>query len=159
MITTHTTLLTCSPAHAWQEVQTSRLLTYVTAPLVRFTPVNAPALPTVWADDRYLVQMHLFGWLPFGRQWIVISREIGDTAPGRQHYTLRDNGHGDVVTTWDHRIVLRETADGQTQYTDQVDIQAGLLTPLIWLYAILFYRYRQYRWRQLVARDFCYPPA
>jgi hypothetical protein len=82
MITTQTTLLTCSPARAWQEVQTSRLLTYVTAPLVRFIPVDASVLPVVWAEDRYLVQMHLVGWLPFSRQWSVIAHEIGDATPG-----------------------------------------------------------------------------
>jgi hypothetical protein len=97
MITTQTTLLTCSPSCIWQDVQTSRLLTYVTAPLVRFTPVNAPTLPTVWAEDRYLVQVHLFGWLPFSRQWIVISKDVVDPRLGQQHYALRDNGRGAVA--------------------------------------------------------------
>jgi len=39
---------------------------------------------------------------------------------------------------------------GRCGYTDQIDIQAGILTPPIWLFAHIFYRYRQRRWRHLV---------
>lgn len=156
MIAASATTLNCRPERAWQEVQTSRLLTYITAPLVVFEPVAPTTLPAVWAEGRYLVRMRLFGRLPFGRQWIVITRPRVDTTPGRQHYELRDNGHGDVIATWDHWIIIRETEDGRTHYTDRVEVRAGLLTPFIWAYASLFYRWRQYRWRRLVARGFVY---
>lgn len=159
MIAASATVLNCSPERAWQEVQTPRLLAFVAAPLVVFEPVEPSILPTVWAEERYLVRMRLFGLLPFGAQWIVITKSIIDGTPGRQHYELRDNGHGDVTVTWDHQIILRETADGRTRYTDVVEVKAGLLTPLIWAYASLFYRYRQHRWRQLVERNFVYPPV
>jgi hypothetical protein len=37
-----------------------------------------------------------------------------------------------------------------------ITVQAGLLTPFVWLFANLFYRYRyrQSRWRGLVASRF-----
>lgn len=156
MIAASATMLDCPPERAWQEVQTSRLLAYIAAPLVAFEPVAPPALPERWAEERYLVQMRLFGHIPFGEQWIVITRPVIDTTPGYQHYQLRDNGHGDVIATWDHWIIMRETEDGRTHYTDQVEVRAGLLTPFIWAYASLFYRWRQHRWRRLVARGFVY---
>ena len=68
MIAASATILDCPPERAWQEVQTSRLLTYITSPLVRFVPVDPPTLPAVWSEERYLVQMRLFGLLPFGTQ-------------------------------------------------------------------------------------------
>lgn len=156
MIAASATILNCPPERAWQEVQTSRLLAYITAPLVVFEPVSPPSLPERWAEERYLVRMRLFGRVPFGTQWIVITTPVMDGTAGRQHYELRDNGHGEVIAVWDHRIVLRETEDGRTHYTDQVEVKAGLLTPFIWAYASLFYRYRQHRWRKLVAHDFAY---
>ena len=159
MIAASVTILNCPPERAWQEVQTSRLLTFITAPLVTFVPVDPPALPAVWAEERYLVRMLLFGRVPFGAQWLVITRLVIDATPRRQHYELRDNGYGDVMTTWDHLITMRETEDGLTHYTDQVEIRAGLLTPFIWAYASLFYRYRQHRWRQLVTNNFVYPAS
>lgn len=100
--------------------------------------------------------MRLFGWLPLGTQWVAISTERVDTTPGRQQYILRDNGHGQLAKVWDHIITLRETEDGQTHYTDQVTVRAGLLTPFIWFFASIFYRYRQYRWRRLVQAGFAY---
>jgi hypothetical protein len=156
MIAASATVLDCRPERAWQEVQTSRLLAYITAPLVTFLSIEPPTLPEVWDESSYLVQMRLFGRVPFGTQWIVITRPVIDGTPGRQHYELRDNGHGDVIAVWDHRIILRETEDGRTHYTDRVEVKAGLLTPLIWAYASVFYRYRQHRWRRLVARTFVY---
>lgn len=156
MIAASATILDCPPERAWQELQTSRLLVFITAPLVRFVPVEPAVLPTIWADERYLVRMLLFGKLPFGTQWIVITRQVIATTPGQQHYELRDNGHGNIIATWDHRIIMRETEDGRTHYTDQVEVRAGLLTPFIWAFASLFYRYRQHRWRRLVARGFSY---
>jgi len=39
----------------------------------------------------------------------------------------------------------------RSRYTDHVDISAGLLTPGVWLFASLFYRARQQRWKRLLA--------
>jgi hypothetical protein len=156
MLIAHTTILNCTPERAWAEVQTTRLLAYVAHPLVRFVPVDPPALPAVWNEGRYLVALRLFGWLPFGTQWIVTSILLADATSEQEYYVLRDNGHSDLIATWDHLICMRATADGRTHYTDLVEVRAGLLTPLIWLYATIFYRHRQARWRRLVAHDFDY---
>lgn len=156
MRVTITTQLNCPPGRAWQEVQTSRLLRYVTAPLVAFKPVEPPSFPEVWREEKYLVGMRLFGLLPVGRQWIVIGIVTADSTQGSQRYQLRDNGHGDVISTWDHWITIEEAADGTTLYTDDVEVKAGVLTPFVWAYANTFYRYRQVRWRQLVKRKFTY---
>ena len=45
-----------------------------------------------------------------------------------------------------------ETAPGnQSRYTDCIHLNAGLLTPFVWLFAMMFYRSRQQRLRLLVA--------
>ena len=69
---------------------------------------------------------------------------------------MRDNGRGDLAKRWDHRITIEGTDQGTTQYTDRVEVEAGLLTPGVWAFAQLFYRYRQARWRRLVRHDFDY---
>jgi len=148
----------CPLARIWQEVQTTRLLNYVAAPLVRFQPVDPPAWPERWSEGHYRVGMTLFGFLPWGQQWIVASVTRLDTTPGQQHYELRDNGYSSLISRWDHRITIRETADGMTHYSDTVDIRAGWLTLFVWAFAQVFYRHRQNRWRQLVASNFAYPP-
>ncbi len=45
---------------------------------------------------------------------------------------------------------------GGTLYRDRVEIDAGLLTPVVAALARVFYRHRQGRWRALAARGFAY---
>lgn len=156
MVVEITTKLDIAPQRVWQEVQTAQLLTHITAPLITFEPVEPRVLPTTWQEQNYLVTMKLFGFIPFGKQYINISIPQRVHGPGQHLYQIRDNGYGDVIAKWDHLITIKETADGMTDYTDRVEIRAGVLTPLIWLFATIFYRYRQHRWRKLIRTNFAY---
>ncbi|MGK7952605.1 MAG: hypothetical protein AB4368_28410 [Xenococcaceae cyanobacterium] len=148
------TELGCSPERAWQEVQTTRLLEYVTRPLLIFEPIEPQVWPKIWKEGKYLVKMKFLGIMPFAKQWIDIS--ILDTSAEKQVYQIRDNGHGDLVNKWDHLIIIEETPTGKTKYIDRLEIDAGILTLLVWLYANIFYRHRQKRWQKLVKNDFDY---
>lgn len=153
------TILNCPVARVWREVGTTRLLKHITYPLAAFDPIEPRTWPEEWEPRRYLVAMRVLGVLPFGKHWINISFPLADTTPGREHYQVRDNGYGDVIRTWDHLITIRELPGGRTHYTDRVNIDAGRLTPMVWLYAQVFYRYRQHRWRGLVRSNFAYGEA
>ena len=65
---------------------------------------------------------------------------------------------GGAVKKWNHRITVDERGPWRSFYTDEIEIGAGLLTPFVWAYAHLFYRYRQWRWRRL-ARALADQPA
>lgn len=145
-----TTILDAPPERVWAVVQTPALLERVAAPLVTFEPVDPETFPETWDEADYLVWMRLFGLLPLGRQWVrVRTLEVRKT-PGERFYRLRDDGSGTLASTWDHVITVRETPDGVTAYTDEIRVEAGVLTPLVWLFAQAFYRHRQHRWRRLV---------
>jgi hypothetical protein len=146
-----TTELAASPELVWEHVQTSRLLTHVAAPLVVFEPLQPSAFPGQWADGEYEVRMRLWGWLPVGRQTIGISRGAsGDTR------VLIDAGRGQLAKTWHHVIRVEPGPAGNTRYTDALEIRAGIFTPVVWLFAQVFYRHRQRRWRALVRGGFNY---
>lgn len=148
------TLLDAPPERVWEAVDRPALLEHVAAPLLEFEPIDPPSFPTSWQPGGYLTRLTLFGVVPLGTQTIDISKPRVEDTPGEQFYQLRDDGSGQVASTWDHLISVRETPDGKTVYTDDVEVGAGALTPAVWLFAALFYRYRQYRWRRLVADDF-----
>jgi len=148
------TILDCPPAMIWREALTSRLLEYVTYPLAVFAPVDPPKFPIKWDEGKYFVKIRLGGLIPFGQHCINISIPEADTA--RASYRIRDNGCGDVISKWDHLISIRASQSGKTLYTDTVEIRAGLFTPFVWIYARIFYGYRQKRWRRLVATGFKY---
>lgn len=151
-----TTTLDVTPQRAWHEVRTTRLLRYIVSPLVKFEPIEPRVFPTEWQEQKYLVNMKLLGFMPFGKHYINISIPVQREAPGQHTYQIRDNGYGDVVKKWDHLITIKEMTDGRTLYTDRVEIQAGALTLFVWLFANVFYRYRQHNWRKLVRADFAY---
>ncbi|WP_411823939.1 hypothetical protein [Leptospira sp. 'Mane'] len=126
-----------------------KLLVYVTSPLIRFTPLGPNQFPEIWKDGEYLVEMKLFGIIPFGKQYIGIQR-FPDT---KDEFILRDNGHGELIYKWDHWIFIRKTKNENIiSYTDRIEIKAGILTPFIWIFGILFYRWRQHRFRKIIGK-------
>jgi hypothetical protein len=151
-----TTLLDARPERVWEELQRPELLEYVAAPLVAFDPIEPKPFPERWGEDEYRVAMKLFGVVPLGEQSIRTSTVRAEDTDGGRFYQLRDDGTGRLAPRWDHLISVRETPDGKTVYTDEIDLNAGMLTPFVWLFAVVFYWHRQRRWRKLVADDFRY---
>ena len=131
----------------WQALQGPAVMIAVSAPLLRFRPVDPPVFPARWGAGDMLVAMRLFGVVPLGRQVISPAFEASD-GPRR---VLRDRGHGAMVRRWDHSITIAERADGRTGYVDEVIIEAGPSSRrLVALFAGLFYAHRQRRWHALI---------
>jgi len=148
------TRLPCDAETAWRAVMTTRLLHEVAAPWVRFRPLEPARLPETWSPGRYRVAMRLAGLIPLGTQWIGIEIPPPERAPGGTVHVLRDDGSGPLARVWDHRIRVAPLAEGCCRYRDEVEIQAGWPTPLVWGFAWLFFRHRQSRLRRLAARGF-----
>lgn len=147
-----TTVLSCSFEQAVAHVQTTRLLQYVAHPLVNFSPVGEAGFPALWTVGTHWVNLRLLGVIPLGRQAIVISFPSGESG-----FRLRDSGHSALITAWDHLITIEQCTDG-VRYRDEVQVRAGILTPFVWLFAEIFYRHRQRRWKSLVSTGFHYGP-
>ena len=145
-----TTQLPCSYEQAIVEVNTPRLLEYVAYPVVSFKPIEPASFPKTWVEGTYWVDMKLFSFLSLGRQAIVITHPATE-----ETFMLRDSGHSAMIKTWDHTITIERTGSG-ILYRDEVIISAGIFTPLIWLFAMLFYGHRQRRWKLLASRGFDY---
>ena len=141
-----------APTHVVRDhVMRSELLEYVARPLLRFRPIAPAALPAVWTEGSYRASLWFLGVLPVGWQAIKIEPQPmrGDV------WSIRDNGHGALIRTWDHMIEIKPEGEG-TRYVDRVTIDAGWLTPAVGSFARAFYAHRQRRWRRLVANGFDY---
>jgi hypothetical protein len=66
--------------------------------------------------------------------------------------TLSSRERGGLLTRWNHDIVVTPLDAGRCRYRDRIDIDAGMFTPLVVMYARWFYRMRQRRWRALAAQ-------
>ncbi len=144
--------LPCSLAEVIAQVRTPRLLRQVASPLLSFSPLTPAVFPSTWREGTYWGRLKLFGVLPVGRQAIVISYPPAGNA---QAFMLRDNGYSPRISKWDQLITAQEV-NGETLYRDRVTIEAGILTPFVWLFARLFYAHRQRRWATLAANGFNY---
>lgn len=148
---TLTTHIPAQPEKIWQEVQTSRLLHYVAKGLLRFVPAGGKPFPEIWTEGKYKAWLLLFGFLPIG--WQIVGLEYPPC--DNQRRLLRDNGCGWLIKTWDHMISIEPEGEG-TRYTDEVKIDAGLLTMPVTLFARIFYAHRQRRWLKLANSGFDY---
>jgi ligand-binding SRPBCC domain-containing protein len=135
-----------APAEAvWDAVQRTETLRYVTRGLLGLRADGE--LPERLAEgETYSMRLLFFGVVPAWRHHIRIVRvdEAG--------CEIRTEEHGGPVRSWRHRITIDGEGWGSARYVDEIEISAGGLTPFVWFYAQLFYRYRQMRWRRLARR-------
>ena len=135
----------CAVDRLAAELERPVLLCRIAWPLLTFTPVDPPVLEDRWALKPYVFALRLAGRVPLGEHTIDPQPPRG----GREVW--HDAGHSALVHVWDHRIELSDV-HGMTRYTDVVEVRAGVLTPVAWLFAQVFYRHRQRRLNRLVAR-------
>ncbi|MCK5223235.1 hypothetical protein KAR04_00570 [Candidatus Calescamantes bacterium] len=57
---------------------------------------------------------------------------------------------GKIAKVWNHTIIIEKDTDGNARYTDIVEIKAGVVTFFVYLFAQLFYRHRQRKWKNLL---------
>jgi hypothetical protein len=140
-------LLPCEADLAWSAVQTSALLLEIAAPLVYLRPERGHDMPARWTSG-VAVRLHprLFGILPMATRTLIFERI------DQESREIQTREFDALIRRWDHRIQVQPAGQGTCRYTDDVEIQAGVLTPVVWLFAQWFYRHRQKRWRRVARR-------
>ena len=140
-------LLPCNADIAWATVQTSSLLQEVAAPLVSIRPLPGERLPEHWrAGSTIRCRVFLFGMIPTGIHTIIAER----IDPAAREIQSRESDP--LVAQWDHLIRVHPVSENSCRYSDELEIEAGWLTPLVWLFAAGFYRHRQRRWQGVAKR-------
>ena len=147
MIVDQSSILDCDAERAWDEVQTSQLLKEVARPLVAIRPAPGEELPAVWpAGATVRVRSYLFGVIPLGTRAVHFKKvDAADREIQTQEKDL-------IVRSWCHTISIRPLSGSRCLYRDRVDIHAGPLTPIVWLFAQWFYWHRQRRWIAVARR-------
>jgi hypothetical protein len=140
-------MLPCEAELAWSAVQTSALLLEIAYPLVIFRPVAGEKLPERWAvGSTVRCRLFLFGFLPLGTHMLLFERI------DQQACEIQTRESDPLVQRWDHIVCIRPAGEGKCRYSDEIEIEAGWRTRLVWLFASGFYRYRQRRWRRIARR-------
>jgi hypothetical protein len=141
------TVLECTPDRAWSLVQTSQLLLEVMRPLLCFTPPRGTSFPLQWRQDTTICgRSYILGLIPLGVHTLRFERIDSE------HRQIQTRETDRLVDRWDHLISIRKAPAGRSLYSDEIQIDAGCLTWIVWLYAQCFYRHRQRRWRRIARR-------
>jgi len=139
------TLLPFSVERVWQAIQSSALLAEASAPLLTFEPIEPAIQPERWTElQRIRLRTFLFGSIALGERTIEVE------SIDLQSHVIETLERDQVVRRWHHRMAIRPAARSQSLYSDTVDIEAGILTPLVWAFARLLYRHRHRRWRMVI---------
>lgn len=137
-----TTVLEASADAVWAAVKTPSAFRTVTRGLL--------AMPVIrrrqdeWREGETVVGwVFLFGFLPFSRHHLHVASIDESTR------TLSSREFGGVIKTWNHDIEIKPIDAKTCRYRDRIEIEAGIMTSVIVVYARWFYRMRQRRWRAL----------
>jgi hypothetical protein len=147
MKATISTIIQTDLNRIWDELQKTSSLIKVASPILVFHAQDGKPSPATWeAGQTYALDLRAFHILPLGKHYIDV-KEIN--AVKREIFT---NEHGSLTKTWNHRIQVEPLSKLALRYTDEIEIDAGILTLFIWAFAHLFYRHRQRRWKALLAQ-------
>lgn len=146
MVVHYKTSLKIPAAAAWGLLKQRDTFLFITRGAMRYR--NADSWPqTLMAEGVELeTVVHLLGFLPGSRHRFRIVRvdELAREADSEES--------GGFIRQWNHSMKVEEAGDQSCVYHDRVELRAGFLTPIVWLIASVFYRYRQHRWRRLASR-------
>ena len=141
-IVERSTQLDASADVVWAAVKTPAAFRAVTRRLLVMPVIRRRQ--DEWREGETVVGwVFLFGFLPFSRHHLHIASIDESTR------TLSSREFGGLITTWNHDIEVVPIDAVTCRYRDRIEIDAGIMTPVISLYARWFYRMRQRRWRAL----------
>jgi hypothetical protein len=122
-------------------VQRADTFVYVTRPLLG---VRDPLPETLGQGETLTLRLKVLG-LPANRHTLHLETVDHDAR------TVQTREHGGALRTWDHTIRVDPLTETTCRYTDEVEIEAGRLTPVAHAIANAFFAHRQRRWHKLVA--------
>ncbi len=148
MIARISTHFACTETDLWMKIIEPKSLQFVASPILGFIPDEDGALDGEWiVGKKYHLRLYFLKFIPLGSHTIELVKI--DKAAN----TISSKEKGKLARVWNHDITFHEVSPGKVHYTDKIEIRAGLLSPMIWLFAHFFYRHRQRRWKLLLEKQ------
>ena len=119
----------------FKKLKNIKTLRYIAFPYASFEPCGGNE-KIVWEKGKvYEFHLKLFYVIPLG----VHKIKVIDFSQN----SIYTNEGNKFVPVWNHHIYLKPLNNGHTEYTDEVEINAGRKTIFVYLWARLFYAHRQ----------------
>ena len=141
-----TSVFSAKQSNVFGLLQRFDTLAYIAKPYATFKNINGQT-ELVWEVGKsFSFDFKMFGFISLGVHIINVKEFNIDNI-----YTNEGNPFCPI---WNHRIILKEIAERKTEYTDEVEIEAGWKTPFIYLWAKAFYSHRQKKWIKLLNKRY-----
>ena len=138
-----TSVFSAKQSNVFELLQRFDTLAYIAKPYATFKNIDGQT-ELVWEVGKsFSFDFKMFGFISLGVHIINVKEFNIDNI-----YTNEGNPFCPI---WNHRIILKEIAERKTEYTDEVEIEAGWKTPFIYLWAKAFYSHRQKKWIKLLS--------
>jgi hypothetical protein len=127
------------PERLYSLLQRTEVVSRIAFPLLVFHARDRAPMGELLPFGPYRVWMWVLGVIPLGSQTLRITRHESE---GR--FQLHDAGSGWIAQRWDHWQCVTP-AEGGALYRDEIEVEAGLLTPFVAAFAWAFVRWRHRR--------------
>jgi hypothetical protein len=145
MIARISTELACSADVAWQHLQRFETFEQVAWGLLGFE-AEAPVPEQFQIGTVVVGRLWFLHFIPGWRHQI----RIASVDQARRQW--RTSEQGGLLQVWNHQIEIVPLSNQSSNYTDEIELDAGWLTWVNWIVTHLFFRYRQIRLRRLARR-------
>lgn len=136
------TYLPTTAANAWQMLLQRNAFLYITRGLLGFR--GAENWPEEFEEGQVVeTKLLFFNIIPAWEHRLHVIRI------DHENMEIASQEGGGIVRQWDHRKWIENGSESSCLYVDEIDIDAGVFTFFIWIFAHVFYRYRQRRMRKL----------
>ena len=142
MIARITTELDAPVQKVWKLLKRKQTFLYVTRGLIGIPDAEA------WPEEQH-EGLKMRGRLRFFHLVPGWEHEIRVESVDEERREVRTTERGGFVKVWNHLLKVELLSGERSRYTDEIEIDAGAFTPVVWAFAHFFYRYRQARWRSL----------
>lgn len=145
MIASISTELGCTEDELWSRLIQPKVLQFLANPVLSFIPCDGSDFEKEWTvGKKYRMKLYLLKLLPLGMHQIELI--VMDKL--KNQIVARESDR--IARVWNHTIRFKTIGKNRLHYTDEIEIRAGLFTPVLWVFAHIFYRHRQRRWGKLM---------
>ncbi|NQU21756.1 MAG: hypothetical protein HQ567_10770 [Candidatus Nealsonbacteria bacterium] len=139
--------LAAPAGQVWQLLLSKETFLFITRGMMTFTDSEVWPEPLFSPGAKIDTRVRFFGRGPASPHQIRIVRvdEI------KREINTEENGG--LVDIWNHRMRVEAVSGEESFYTDHIELRAGLITPVVWSFAFVYYRYRHRRWRELLVES------
>ena len=127
----------------WNKLLNIETLIEICKPMATFkSKINETEMK--WEINKeYIFKLFIYGFLPFGDHKIILKKL------DKENKIILSNEYNKIVKIWNHLIIIENLGENEIKYTDEVEIYAGIFTLFTAIWAKLFYKHRQKKWKRI----------